>query len=150
MKNLANFMFLLMILITIGCGSNIENESKNDTIEIFQTILSSNDFISEIPGKNDTIHFLKNDFTNESWPDRIGRLSLRFIADTGTARSKNGRWLPDEINDERLRYEVKTFDVSPDSAYVMIYQYNFVEDCHYKLKKEDNKWVITLASCGSE
>lgn len=63
-------------------------------------------------------------------------MSIEYITDAGTARSKNEPWLKRELRDERWRYEVRIFKITGDSAYVMICHYNLVTDCHYKLKKE--------------
>lgn len=70
--------------------------------------------------------------------------------DGGNARSKNEPWLKPELRDERWRYDVRTFNITGDSAYVMIYHYNLVTDCHYKLKNDGKEWRLTFESCGSE
>ena len=140
----------MLVLFITACTSNPKTMADRDKAEIFEVILSSNDFTSEVARDNDTIYFLENKLTGEFWPSKISKLNIKYIPATGTARSKNGRWVPDERKDERLRFEIKAFDLSVDSAYVMIYHYNFVMDCHYKLKRQSEEWVIKLASCGSE
>lgn len=144
------YTLLVGLFFTTSCNSNPKTIVKSDTVEIFKTILSSRDFKFELARNNDTLHFLKNKFIGERWPAKISNLNIKYVSDNGTARSKNGRWEPNEIKDERLRYEIKNFEISADSAYIIIYHYNFVMDCHYKLKKQGERWVVKFASCGSE
>ncbi len=143
-------LLLMYIALSTACTSKYRSGDFRDTSAILDVIFASSHYSSDIPKRIDTIHVLKNRFTSAMWPTTIDRFNIRYILDTGSARSKNGRWLHDEKVDNRLRYEVKNFNIQGDSAYVMIYHYNFVLDCHYMLKKNSGKWHITYEGCGSE
>lgn len=140
------FQKSILIIIALGllaCNSDKTTSAANDTADILEASFSTRKLITEIPLNQDTICILRSKLVNNSFPEKLNELTVSYIPDTGSNRSKNRRWEPYEPHNNRLRFEVTKMDIKPDSAEVKVYYFNFVVEFTVKLKKINDRWKVS-------
>ena len=132
-----------------GCSGKKSTGINNDTSDLLKVIFASNQIENHIvPSSIDSIFILKNRFYNQSFPLKSHRFIITYLDDSKLLRQHNP--LNVQALDNRIRLNIPVFNITGDSAHIVLYNFNFGSSVDYKLKKRNNKWHIIKANEGME
>lgn len=168
-------IFLIALSLVSCINKDHKNPSGKDSTLIFETLLTSRNFMTEFAKENDTVFFLRSKYFNQSFPDRVNQIHVKYIEDTRAARKMNTplftgdtRFWPqktrdtiskkyieslkkksaeEQNNDYRTRFDIPVFTFkTKDTVKVIIYNFNFGKSLNFELVKKQNNWIITADS----
>jgi hypothetical protein len=138
------FLIIGFICCLCSCDSRrSEQYTGADTAQIITQLFNSKKIIENIPPVIDTIHLIKSKkfiYYNDSWPRKIGKLSIAYIDET--PENMGRPHFGSKLTNQPIRYVITKFSIIGDTANVNIYSVNFFLDYYSKLIKKNNNWEI--------
>lgn len=132
-----NLYLIMLSICLVSCKeSNLKKLSPKDSAEIVSNALNSKLFLKDNI-ETDTIHFLKNNYYNQSWPEKTQYFRLFYIEDTKDTHTIN---TPSKPVDRRTRISPFEFKLEKNTVYLTLFDYGVQATYDFKLKKTDGVW----------
>ncbi|MBB6499363.1 hypothetical protein [Pedobacter cryoconitis] len=131
MRNLS-LLFALFSLIT-ACTNQAANSFVNyqDTVSILNCVFNDPGFQTIVTPQTQTLMMVKNKYTHDNWPERIGHFNIVYNQQPDVLISKN-----------HFLYSIENFEVNKQEATLSILCLNKKMLLTYSVIKKDKSWEV--------